>query len=71
MLEVKANFWVGLVTAWFGNVYLAPLVGVTVSHKQSVALVAMFTVMSIVRQYVIRRAFNAWDTRIEESRKLK
>jgi hypothetical protein len=53
---------VGLVLAWVGNVYLAPILfNVHMNRKQGAGVVLMFTVLSLIRQYVLRRVFNAWD----------
>ena len=61
-IEVGTNIAVGLVLAWFGNKYLALwLFGVRMSGSQSVEVVGMFTLLSVVRQYILRRVFNLWE----------
>lgn len=59
LYEAKVNAIVGICLAWVLNVYLAPvLFDIHMSAMQGTGLTAMFTVLSIIRQYVIRRIFN-------------
>ena len=58
-MEVGTNLIVGLILAWFGNRYLALwLFGIHMTGGQSLNLVVLFTVLSLLRQYTLRRVFN-------------
>lgn len=56
-LEALANVAVGAQVAVF------PLFGIDVPLADNLAIGAVFTVVSLVRSYLLRRAFNAWDRR--------
>lgn len=59
LLETVINSGTGYAVALAMNYYLIPLVYPTVrpSAKGTVALTLMFTLVSVVRTYVIRRLF--------------
>ena len=45
--------------SWVMQVTVIPYVfGITISAKQGIGIVALFTVVSLIRQYIIRRVFN-------------
>jgi len=51
LVEAKVNLAVGFGVAWVANVYVAPLLGVRMTGTQGVAMVVMFSVISLIRQY--------------------
>ena len=57
-LESGTNILVGLVLSYLTYRYIAPLFQVHMSVVQSVHLTIVFTVISLTRQYVLRRIFN-------------
>lgn len=58
-MEALTNTVIGLVVSTVANYFVIPAVlGVHMTHSQNIALAATFTVISIVRSYVLRRAFN-------------
>jgi hypothetical protein len=58
LMEAVTNTAIGLVVSTIANYFVIPLVlGVTMSHGQNIALAAIFTVISIGRSYILRRAF--------------
>lgn len=59
LVESLANIAVGVTVAFVSNAVVMPLVGMTVTLGQNVALTAIFTAISLVRSYLLRRAFNA------------
>lgn len=64
LLEAKVNLAVGFGIAWFTNVYLAPwLLGVHMSGKQGFGMVVLFSVLSLIRQYTLRRVFETMGRR--------
>ena len=58
-MEAVTNVIIGLVVSTIANHFLLPAVlGVHMSFTQNIIIGAAFTVISIARSYVIRRAFN-------------
>ncbi len=58
ILEVVVNTSVGYVVSFFTNMFALPLFGVSVSTSQNLKLGVIFTLISIIRSYVLRRIFN-------------
>lgn len=67
--EAGANVVVGYPLTFAVYLWLAPLLlGIHVSPSQSVGLVVLFTAVSFLRQYFVRRVFAAiedWSARNE------
>jgi hypothetical protein len=60
-IEAVANSVSGFLAGWVANIYvLPPILGVAVSGPQAWVITAIFTVLSIVRSYIVRRIFNHW-----------
>lgn len=58
-LEAKANLLVAFGISWALQVWVVPILfGVQVNAAQGLGMVSMFTGVSFVRQYLIRRAYN-------------
>lgn len=58
-MESLTNIAVGLVVSQVANFFIIPAVlGVAISQRESFALGAAYTVVSLVRSYALRRAFN-------------
>lgn len=58
-MEALTNTVIGLVISTVANYFVIPAVlSVHMSHAQNVALAGIFTVISIARSYILRRAFN-------------
>lgn len=57
-LEAVANVVVGLGVAFATQVVVFPMFGFYASTQQHVALTAIFTAVSLVRSYALRRVFN-------------
>jgi hypothetical protein len=53
--NVVAGYWVAVTT----QVLLFPLFGLAVSLRENLAIGLVFTAVSIVRSYALRRAFEA------------
>lgn len=53
----------GLVVALLTQAIVFPLYGFQPTHSQHLQITAIFTVVSIVRSYLIRRLFNWWHMR--------
>ena len=61
ILEGQINIAVGIAITWTTYLVVLPLFGIYVSHPTIAGLVAVFTFVSVVRQYLLRRLFNWWD----------
>ncbi len=58
VLEAFANVAVGLLVNLAANALILPAFGYHPTLRQNVGLVACYTVVSVVRSYALRRAFN-------------
>jgi uncharacterized membrane-anchored protein len=58
-MEALTNVIVGLIVSTIANHFLLPAVlGVEMSFVQNIVIGAAFTIISIMRSYLLRRAFN-------------
>lgn len=67
MVEASANTASGFVLSWIAGMIVYPMVGWTVSAAQNTAVVTIFTVISVARSYLWRRAFNWLHSRAHAS----
>lgn len=58
LLEAKANIVVGFSINWTANMLVLPLFGWHVTGSQAFNLGLIFTAISLVRSYALRRVFN-------------
>lgn len=58
MIEAVANVLVGYFVAIISQVLVFPMFGIHVPLSSNLAIGAWFTVISLVRSYVLRRWFN-------------
>lgn len=63
ILEAVINVLVGYWIAVLAQVAIFPLFGVNLPLGQNMAIGGLFTVVSLVRSYALRRAFNWWHVR--------
>lgn len=61
--EAFINVAVGYFVALASQLAIFPLFGIYVSLRDNLAIGAFFTVVSIARSYLLRRAFNRWGSR--------
>lgn len=66
-VESWVNILVGLGVSALANWILFPLFGWHISAKQNATLVVIYTAISFVRSYLLRRLFNRWH--VEDARK--
>jgi hypothetical protein len=52
--NIAVGYWLALMT----QAYLFPVFGFYASHSEHMAIAAVFTVISLLRSYTLRRAFN-------------
>ena len=57
-IESCVNIAIGYIIAVAGQLLIFPLVGVSATVKQNLAIGVGFTMLSLVRQYLVRRWFN-------------
>lgn len=59
LMEAATNILVGFAVAFVGNYIILPLVlDIDLKPSDSLLIAALFTLVSLARQYTIRRAFN-------------
>ena len=58
-IEVCINIAIGFSINWVANIYILPLYGFAITGRQAFSMGLLFTVISVIRGYVIRRWFNA------------
>jgi hypothetical protein len=57
-IESWANVGIGFAINWTANMTVLPLFGWSVTGTQAFNIGLIFTVISVVRSYVLRRVFN-------------
>jgi len=60
--ESAANVLVGYIIALMSQIVVFPLVGVQASLNQNLKIGVYFTIISLVRSYMIRRYFNKGES---------
>lgn len=63
LLEAIFNVVLGFGVAVISNLIVLPAFGYNVTPADSISIAGVFTVISIVRSYVLRRAFNYFHIR--------
>ena len=59
MIEACANVVIGYGINFAANLLVLPLFGLPVTAAEAAGIGVVFTLISLVRSYVLRRAFNA------------
>ena len=67
VLESFANVAVGFGIATLANLVVLPWFGYAVTAGDALGIGGVLTVVSIVRSYLLRRAFNWWHCRQAQS----
>jgi hypothetical protein len=57
-LEARANIGAGFAISWAANMVVLPLFGFRVTGAQAFHIGLIFTAISLVRSYALRRVFN-------------
>lgn len=63
LLESIVNIIVGMVINIFAQQGVFPYFGIQISFTQSFEIACIFTGISLVRSFFLRRAFNAWHVK--------
>lgn len=61
MIETASSTTIGYVVAILAQMVILPLFGIEPSLGENMSIAALFTVVSLVRGYFVRRLFNAID----------
>jgi len=61
LLESVVNILIGYTVALITQIIVFPLVGVEASLSQNLMIGFYFTLISLVRSYVVRRVFNKYN----------
>jgi hypothetical protein len=56
--EVFSNIAIGMAINTVAQYIVFPLIGMSATHAQQIAIVVIFTIISIARQYILRRFWN-------------
>jgi hypothetical protein len=59
LIEVCLNIIIGFGINWVANLVILPMYGFQITGGQAFSMGLIFTAISVVRGYVIRRWFNA------------
>jgi hypothetical protein len=59
LVESFVNILIGFSINWVANLFILPLFGFNVTGSQAFWIGVLFTAISLVRSYCIRRWFNA------------
>ena len=60
LVEALTNVVVGYALAVWVQLLVFPLLGLTVTFPQNLVIGLVFTGVSLVRSYMLRRPFDAW-----------
>jgi hypothetical protein len=69
LLESAVNILIGYGVAIAAQKAIFPLFGIHISTADNVKVAALFTVVSLIRSYVLRRCFNWWHVSQAEPEK--
>ena len=58
LYEVWTNIFVGFGLNYFANLLIFPLFGMHISHANNFWMGCIYTAISLVRSFVLRRVFN-------------
>ena len=66
LIEALINTAIGFSINYFANLLIFPLFGMHISMTANLVLGMLYTIISVVRGYVIRRWFNGYIIRAAE-----
>ena len=61
LIETLVNIAIGITIGFISNIIVLPAFGYNVSLSDGMAISLIFTVISLVRSYTIRRIFNKYN----------
>ena len=60
IVETETNILVGYCINFAANLTVLPLFGYHLTVRDNIGIGLIYTVISIIRSYVLRRVFNRW-----------
>ena len=63
MLEAMANVVVGIIVSLISQLVIFGAYGIHLSLAENMQMVGYFTLISLIRSYVLRRVFNRWHAK--------
>lgn len=60
LTESLLNILIGFCVAYLSNILVLPLFGYDVTYSNSFYIACIFTIISLIRSYIIRRLFVSW-----------
>ena len=66
LVESVTNIFIGFLVSLLAQVLFFPWFGINIPLEDNLALGALFTIVSLVRSYVLRRYFNRKVLKIEQ-----
>lgn len=63
LIESIVNVVIGYTINFTAQIFIFPVFGVYISTTANLEMGAIFTIISIVRSYTLRRMFNLWHNR--------
>lgn len=60
LIEALTNVLIGLGISFTSNYFIFPLFGWEISVSQNITLGIIYTIISVIRSYTIRRFFNSY-----------
>ena len=63
LIESLTNILIGYLTALFSQVLIFPIFNIYVSFQDNLLIGLYFTIISLIRSYLVRRYFNNKDTK--------
>lgn len=70
VIETCAGTAIGYGVAVVSQIAIFPWFGIVIPVQHNFALAGAFTAISLVRGYVVRRAFNRWHVRAQARREV-
>ena len=61
MIEAITNVVIGFLAAYFANITVLPAFNYHVTLSEGAYIALIFTIISLIRAYVVRRLFNYYD----------
>jgi hypothetical protein len=58
LIETLVSLCLGFLINWTANMWILPLYGFHITGSQAFTMGLIFTVISVIRQYAVRRWFN-------------
>lgn len=63
LLEAALSTFIGFFVAYWAGWFILPAFGFAVTHQSNFIITCLFTVISVIRGYLVRRLFNLLHTR--------